>query len=188
MDINGQADRLVPKIKHLIITTSGHTVSACSIEEFYYAFCLALREQIMVNMSATIHTMETKKPRTLNFISLEYLPGRLIGNNISNLLANDLVRAVLKKLDRNFEDVVNCETDPGLGNGGLGRLSSCFLDSLTTLKYPARGYGLRYQYGIFEQEIWNGIQVERPDCWLLNTDPWEARRDIFSVGVHFRGR
>lgn len=187
-DINGHADALVQKIKHLIITTSGHTAAGCSIEEFYYAFCLALREQIMVNMTATIDTIEEKKPRTVNFISMEYLPGRLIGNNISNLCATDLIKSVLKKLDRNFDDVLNCETDPGLGNGGLGRLSSCFLDSLTTLSYPARGYGLRYQYGIFEQEIWNGIQVERPDCWLLNVDPWESRRDIFSVGVHFRGR
>ena len=187
-DLNEYVDLLIPKIKHLIITTSGHTVSACSIEEFYYAFCLAFREQIMVNMTATIKTMEEKKPRTVNFISMEYLPGRFIGNNISNLKANDLVRAVLKTLDRNFEDVLNCETDPGLGNGGLGRLSSCFLDSLATQGYPARAYGLRYQYGIFEQEIWNGVQIEKPDCWLLNIDPWESRHDIFSANIHFRGQ
>ena len=115
VNINGQADLLVQKIKHLIITTSGHTAAACSIEEFYYAFCLALREQIMVNMTATIDTIEEKKPRTINFISMEYLPGRLIGNNISNLCATELMQAVLKKMDRNYSDVLNCETDPGLG-------------------------------------------------------------------------
>ncbi len=187
MDINRQADVLVQKIKHLIITSSGRRADAATIDEFYQGFCAVLREEIMINMTATIDTIQYKRPRLLNFISMEYLPGRLLGNNISNMNANELVKAVLAKMDRNLEDVASCETDPGLGNGGLGRLSSCFLDSLATKHYPARGYGLRYQYGIFEQEIWNGVQVERPDCWLLNLDPWETRRDIFSVGVHFRG-
>src|SRR5438105_9243243 len=91
-------------------------------------------------------------------------------------------------MDRNFNEVIECETDIGLGNGGLGRLSSCFMDSLATMHYPARAYGLRYQYGIFEQEIWNGIQVERPDCWLLNAEPWESRRCVFAANVAFRGK
>lgn len=188
MDVNAQANTLAQKIKHLIITTSGHTAATATIEEFYQAFCMALREEIMINAAATIDTIQYKKPRTLNFISMEYMPGRLLGNNISNMCAGELVQAVLKKMDRNFDDLISCETDPGLGNGGLGRLSSCFLDSLATLNYPARGYGLRYQYGIFEQELWNGMQVERPDCWLLTADPWESRRDGFSVSIHFRGK
>lgn len=187
MSIDEQASSLVQKIKHLLITSSGHTADDATIEEFYRAFCDALREEIMVNMTATIDTMQTKKPRTINFLSMEYLPGRLLSNNICNMGVKELTKAVLKKMNRNREDLIACETDPGLGNGGLGRLSSCFLDSLAALQYPARGYGLRYQYGIFEQEIWNGIQVERPDCWLLNTDPWELRRDLFSVNIHFRG-
>ncbi len=188
MDLNAQADILVQKIKHIVITNSGHTVASATIEEFYQAFCLALREDIMVNSTATIETIQNKKPRMINFISMEYMPGRHLGNNLTNLSANELVKAVLKKMDRNLNDLISCEADPGLGNGGLGRLSSCFLDSLATLSYPARAYGLRYQYGIFEQELWNGTQVERPDCWLLNEDPWESRRDLFSVGVHFRGK
>lgn len=187
MDLSRQADILVQKIKHLIITSSGRTAAAATNEEFYHGFCAALREEIMINMTATIDTIQFKKPRLLNFISMEYMPGRLLGNNICNMNAHELTKAVLAKMDRNFEDISACETDPGLGNGGLGRLSSCFLDSLATLQYPARGYGLRYQYGIFEQEIWNGMQVEKPDCWLLNMDPWETRRDIFSVGIRFRG-
>lgn len=188
MDINRRAEALAQKIKHLIITTSGHTEATATIEEFYHAFCLALREEIIINVAATIDTLQHKKVRMINFISMEYLPGRLLHNNICNMNANELVKATLKKLDRNFDDLISCENDPGLGNGGLGRLSSCFLDSLAMLHYPARGYGLRYQYGIFEQELWNGVQVERPDCWLLNADPWESRRDLFSVGVHFRGK
>ena len=93
----------------------------------------------------------------------------------------------LKKLERNFDDIILCEQDAGLGNGGLGRLASCFLDSLATLHYPVRAYGLRYQYGIFEQEIWSGQQVEKPDCWLLNANPWESRRDSLSAQVCFGG-
>ncbi|HSX10930.1 MAG TPA: glycogen/starch/alpha-glucan family phosphorylase, partial [Chlamydiales bacterium] len=187
MTINAQADELVQKIKHMIITSSGHTAEDATLEEFYQAFCNALHEEIMINMTATIDTTQYKKPRIINFLSMEYLPGRLLGNNICNMGAKELVKAVLQKMDRNIDDLIACESDPGLGNGGLGRLSSCFLDSLAALKYPARAYGLRYQYGIFEQEIWNGMQVERPDCWLLNTDPWESRRDLFSVSIRYGG-
>ncbi len=188
MNIDHQAQVLSQKIKHHLITTSGHRIDTATIEEFYQAFCTALREEIMINQTATIDTIQYKRPRMINYLSMEYLPGRLLSNNICNMNARELVKAVLKKMDRNFEELVACEADPGLGSGGLGRLASCFLDSLATLKYPARGYGLRYQYGIFEQEIWNGVQVERPDCWLLLTDPWESRRDLFSVGVRFRGK
>ncbi len=188
MDIESQADILSQKIKHLIITTSGHTAQDATLEEFYQAFCLALREEITVNTSASLETFRQKKPRSLNYISMEHMPGRLLGNNITNMGGGELIKAILKKMERNFDDLLLCETDPGLGNGGLGRLASCFLDSLATLNYPARGYGLRYQYGIFQQEIWNGAQVERPDCWLLNENPWEHRRDAFSVNIHFKGK
>jgi starch phosphorylase len=187
MDINTRADFLVQKIRHLMITTSNHTVETATIEELYHACCLVFREEIMVHANATIDTIQSKKVRVVNFLSMEYLPGRLLGNNITNLNAMELVQAVLKKIGRTFSEIVRPETDSGLGNGGLGRLASCFLDSLATLQYPARGYGLRYQYGIFEQEIWDGCQVERPDCWLLNQDPWEGRRDVFALNVHFRG-
>ncbi len=187
MDIGAQADCLVQKIKHLVLTTSGHALADATIEEFYQAFCLSLREEIMIHHSGTLETFQQKKPRMINYISMEHMPGRLLGNNITNMGANQLVQAVLKKLDRDLKDLISCEADPGLGNGGLGRLASCFLDSLATLNYPARGYGLRYQYGIFEQEIWNGQQVERPDCWLLNENPWEQRRDGFAANIHFGG-
>lgn len=187
MTIDYQADVLAQKIKHWMITTNGRTAKSALIEEFYQAFCSVLREEIMINWTASLDTIEEKKVRVLNFLSMEYLPGRFLRHNIMNIGATELVQAVLKKLDRNLNDLVACESDAGLGNGGLGRLSSCFLDSLATLHYPARGYGLRYQYGIFEQEIWNGKQVEKPDCWLLNTNPWESRRDTLAVNVSFRG-
>jgi starch phosphorylase len=188
MDIDYSSDVLAQKIKHLIITSSGRRLHDASTEEFYQAFCATLREEVMINWTASLDTMEHKKARTAYLLSMEYLPGRFLSNNIANIGAIELIRAVLKKLERNFDDLAACEPDAGLGNGGLGRLSSCFLDSLATLQYPARGYGLRYQYGIFDQEIWNGVQVERPDCWLLNTNPWETRRDQLSTNIHFRGK
>ena len=185
--LNAKADQFVQKIKHYIITTSGRTIEQATMEEFYQAFVTILREEIMINWTATVDTITEKKTRVLYFLSMEYLPGRQFYNNLTNMGIADFVKAILHKLDRCYSDLVNCEPDAGLGNGGLGRLSSCYLDSLATLHYPARGYGLRYQYGIFEQELWNGIQVERPDCWLLNNDPWEARRDPYALNVHFKG-
>lgn len=187
MNVDYQADVLAQKIKHLMITANGRIAKKASVEEFYQAFCAVLREEIMINWTASLDTIEEKKVRILYFLSMEYLPGRFLRHNIVNIGASELIKAVLKKMERNFSDLIGCESDAGLGNGGLGRLSSCFLDSLATLHYPARGYGLRYQYGIFEQEIWNGVQVEKPDCWLLNTNPWESRRDTLSTNVHFRG-
>lgn len=187
-DSNEAVDTLAQKIRHLIITTSGRTADEATIEEFYQALSSTLREEVMVNWTAANHTLEEKKVRMTFFLSMEYLPGRLLNHNISNLGATHLVRALLSKLNRNLDDLIGCESEAALGNGGLGRLSSCFLDSLATLHYPARGYGLRYQYGIFEQEVWDGIQIERPDSWLLNMNPWEQRRDTHAVEIHFKGR
>lgn len=188
MDINAQVDRFVQKIKHAIISSFGHRAQDATIEEFYQAFSNVLREEIALHFTATIQTFQEKKVRMVNFISMEHMPGRFLGSNITNMGMNDLVRAVLKKMERNYDDLIACELDPGLGNGGLGRLASCYLDSMATHHYPARFYGLRYQYGIFEQEIWKGKQVERPDSWLMNENPWERRRDAFSVNVHFKGK
>ena len=188
MDLNEKADALIQKIKHYTIAHSGRTPEETSAEEFYIALCSALREEITVNWSATTYTWAKNKPRILYYLSMEYLPGRFTGNNITNIGATDLVKLVLSKTNRTYFDLINCESDPGIGNGGLGRLASCLLDSLATLQYPARAYGLRYQYGVFEQEIWNGAQVERPDCWLLNAYPWEVLSDEFAVKVYFRGR
>jgi starch phosphorylase len=186
-DSDSAADILAQKIRHQVITTSGRTVEEATREEFYQALCSTLREEVMVNWTATNHTLEYEKTRLTSFLSMEYLPGRLLNHNISNLGAIPLIKTVLSKLKRNLNDIICCESEAALGNGGLGRLSSCFLDSLATLHYPARGYGLRYQYGIFEQEVWDGVQIERPDSWLLNANPWEQRRDTHSFNVYFKG-
>lgn len=181
------AENLIRKVKSHLISTIGRTVEDASTDEFYRALCYALREETMINWMATARTIAQQKVRMIYYFSLEYLPGRLFLNNVTNLCSTDVVRIVLQKMNRNFRDMIECESDPGLGNGGLGRLASCFLDSLATHHYPAQGYGLRYQYGIFEQQIWNGAQIEAPDCWLLNEIPWEFRRDQRRVHVKFCG-
>lgn len=181
------AENLIKKVKSYLISTIGRTAEDANSSEFYRALSYAIREETMINWMATARTVAQSKVRMIYYFSLEYLPGRLFLNNITNLCSNDVVRLVLQKMNRNFRDIITCEDDPGLGNGGLGRLASCFLDSLATHHYPAQAYGLRYQYGIFEQQLWNGVQVEAPDCWLLNENPWEFRRDKRRVHVKFCG-
>lgn len=186
--LNDQAERLTSKIKHYLITTMGITADEANDEEFYRAFSLTLREEIMINWTATTHTFRSNHSRVMHYLCMEYMPGKMLGNNITNIHSWDLVKLVLQKMKRDQHNLFRMEPDPGLGNGGLGRLASCLLDSLATQQYPAIAYGLRYQYGIFEQEIWDGVQVERPENWLLHENPWEFRRDQHAESVSFAGR
>ncbi len=186
--LKDKTELLAHKIKQDLLLSNGQTIETASPEEFYHAFCRALREEVMTHWVATNQAIDRKKCRVAHFLSMEYLPGRLTEHNVMNIGASELVRAVTTKLGRDLSELYATEPDPGLGNGGLGRLASCFLDSLATLRYPAKAYGLRYQYGLFEQEIWAGTQVEKPDCWLLNENPWEQRRDLHAGAVHFAGK
>lgn len=185
--VEEQAAILIQKIRHYLITIFGHVLEEASSEEFYLALCYAVREQIMINWQATANSWQKKNARMVFYLSMEYLPGRFLSNNLVNLKNIDIVQLVLKKTGRTLHDVVAHEYDPGLGNGGLGRLASCFLDSLATLKIPSRGYGLRYQYGLFEQQLLDGVQIEKPDLWLLSENPWEFRRDPRKAEVKFCG-
>lgn len=186
-EVERQADMLVAKTKHYLITTMGRVSDEANIDEVYRALCYALREEIMINWLASARTRAQQDVRIVYYLSMEYLPGRILTNNITNLSANDIVRLVIYKLNRNFNDIIEKEPDPGLGNGGLGRLASCLLDSLATQHYPAQAYGLRYQYGTFEQQLWDGMQIEAPDCWLLGENPWEFRRDLRKVAIKYCG-
>ena len=114
--------------------------------------------------------------KRIHYLSMEFLLGRTLRNNMMNLAAEPLVRQALQQQGWNLHAVIEEEPDAGLGNGGLGRLAACFIDSLATLQYPAIGYGLRYEYGIFRQVIRDGSQVEQPDNWLRSPDPWEIVR------------
>ncbi len=182
-----QAAILIQKIKHYLITTTGRVLEEAHADEFYRALCYAIREQIMVNWRATAQTWMKNNSRLVFYLSMEYLPGRFLHNNLTNLRNLDVVQIVLKKTGRSLQELMIEEYDPGLGNGGLGRLASCFLDSLATLKMPARGYGLRYQYGLFEQQLPDGVQVEKPDLWLVSENPWLFRRDTRKIKVKFCG-
>jgi starch phosphorylase len=185
--IEYQAEMLAAKVKHYLITILGKTSDEANNDEMYQALSYALREETMINWLATTRTRVSQDTRMLYYLSMEYLPGKLLTNNVSNLCLNDIVEKALGKLNRSYGEIAAREAEPGLGNGGLGRLASCFLDSLATLHYPAMAYGLRYQYGSFEQQLWDGVQVEAPDCWLLNENPWIFRRDQRKVRVKFCG-
>jgi starch phosphorylase len=186
-DLDAQAEVFVQKIKHYLITMFGRTLPDADADEFYRAFCYAIREEVMINWQAIAQTWLKNDVRMVYYLSMEYLPGKFLVNNIVNLKDQEVVRRVLKKTNRSLHDLIAHESEPALGNGGLGRLAACFMDSLATLQIPARGYGLRYQYGLFEQQIWDGSQVEKPDLWLLSENPWEFRRDLRKAEVKFCG-
>ena len=121
------------------------------------------------------------------YFSAEFLMGRALSNNLNNTGMRSVLEELLEELSASYSDIENEEPDAGLGNGGLGRLAACFLDSLATLDYPGHGYGIRYRYGMFEQHIENGYQVEYPDNWCRYRDPWEVRHDDLAVTVQFGG-
>ena len=181
-------ESLADKTTHYLITMLGRLIKEATDEELFLALSYAMREEIMVNWLATSRTYEKKNSRRVYYLSLEFLPGRIFENNVNNLGWMKLLQGVCARLGRDASKVLGREREPALGNGGLGRLASCFLDSLAAGHYPAQGYGLRYQYGIFEQQIWDGVQIEAPDLWLTQEIPWEFRRDLRKVDVHFCGQ
>ncbi len=153
----------------------------------YTAFANAVRDRIVerwINTQEVYHRQNTKR---VYYLSLEFLMGRLLGNNVINLKADKLCREALKDYGIDWNDLRDYESDAGLGNGGLGRLAACYLDSMSTLDLAGMGYGLRYDYGIFRQRIVDGGQVEEPDGWLRNGYPWEMERPEYSQHVHFGG-
>ncbi|AHC16557.1 glycogen/starch/alpha-glucan phosphorylase [Salinispira pacifica] len=154
----------------------------------YMALAYAVRDRLINQWLQTQRTHHDKDVKRVYYLSLEFLMGRAMGNNVINSGIEGAVRKALDELGYDFEELREQEIDAGLGNGGLGRLAACFIDSMATLDLPAFGYGLRYDYGIFRQEIDNGYQVEHPDDWLRNGNPWEIERPDISVEVNFGGR
>ncbi len=152
----------------------------------YEAVARAVRDVLSQRWLRTRQAYERANPKRVYYLSMEYLPGRSLVNNVSNLLLDPKVQEAVRHVGVDWRAIVEAEPDAGLGNGGLGRLAACFIDSLATLQIPAMGYGLRYEYGIFRQEIRNGYQVELPDHWLHRPDPWEIARpgETVTVSVH----
>jgi len=158
-----------------------------SQQEIYQAVCYAVKDVIIDNWLKTQKAMEEQDPKILYYMSMEFLMGRALGNNLINLTAYKQVQEALEEMGLNLNLLEDQERDPALGNGGLGRLAACFLDSLATLGYPAYGCGIRYKYGMFKQQIRDGYQVEVPDNWLKNGYPFELKRPEYAKEVHFGG-
>ena len=158
-----------------------------SRHELYQALALAIRERLIDRWNETREARIEIKGKRAYYLSLEFLIGRAIGNNVINLGLEEPVRKACEDLGLDWAELCEEECDAGLGNGGLGRLAACFLDSLASLQFPAIGYGLRYDYGIFRQRIVNGFQTEDPDDWLSAGNPWEMVRPNYSVNVGFGG-
>ncbi len=173
--------------RHLTSTLARYAPTATP-RDWWVASTLAVRDAIHERMIATQMVHNAQNTRRIYYFSMEYLMGRLFE---SNLLATGLthsVRSALESLGVKFDDVREAEVDMALGNGGLGRLAACFLDSLATLDYPALGYGIHYEFGLFKQEIVNGCQVEHPDRWMIFGSPWEVIRADYTQEVKVYGK
>ena len=156
-------------------------------QQIYQAVAYSVKDDIIDNWIETHKAYEKQDKKMVYYMSMEFLMGRALGNNMINLLCYDEVRETLEELGLDMNLIEDQEPDAALGNGGLGRLAACFLDSLATLGYPAYGCGIRYRYGMFKQKIENGYQVEVPDNWLKYGNPFEIKRDEYAVEVKFGG-
>ncbi len=154
----------------------------------YLALSLAVRDRIVERWILTQQRYHNDNVKRVYYFSLEFLIGRLLGTNTLNLDLFDQTKQAMGDMGLDLDELRECESDAGLGNGGLGRLAACYLDSMATLSIPSHGYGIRYEYGIFNQRILNGCQVEYPDEWLRLGNPWEFRRPEYSIKVRFNGR
>ena len=182
------ADSIAEDFRRYFSHTLGRDRHCRSTHYPYTALVMALRDRIMERWKNTRYAYEENDSRRMHYMSLEFLMGRALGNAMINLGVADETTRGLYKLGLELEEIAEAEHDAGLGNGGLGRLAACFLDSCATLQLPVLGYGIRYEYGMFRQKIENGYQVEEPDHWLRDGNPWELERPEFTQRVHFGGR
>ena len=154
-----------------LLYTQGKYESIAAIHDYYMALAYTVRNRLIKRRINTVKTYIERDVKSVYYLSLEFLLGRQLGKNLLNLGLYDSTSQALQELGIKLEELMEQEAEPGLGNGGLGRLAACFLDSLATLEIPARGYGIRYDFGIFHQTIHRGWQVERPDLWQRKKFP-----------------
>jgi len=165
----------------------GKPPALASPHDYYMALAYTVRDRIMQRWVSTANTYTKQGSRTVAYLSAEFLMGPHLGNNLINLGIHDSVRRAMSELGLDLDELLREEEEPGLGNGGLGRLAACFIDSLATLQIPAVGYGIRYEFGIFHQAIVDGWQVEKTDKWLRFGNPWEIARPEWAVSVNLGG-
>ena len=171
-----------------LFCVQGKTPALATRHDYYMALAYTVRDRMMHRWISTAETYTSHGSRTVAYLSAEFLIGPQLGNNLVNLGMLEEARSAMAELGFDLEDLLECEDEPGLGNGGLGRLAACFLDSMATLEIPSLGYGIRYEFGIFDQEIADGWQVERTDKWLRFGNPWEIPRPEWAVEVRLGGR
>jgi starch phosphorylase len=165
----------------------GKFAALATRNDYYMALAYAVRDRMLQRWISTAATYTREASRTVAYLSAEFLMGPHLGNNLLNLGITDTVREGLGELGLDLEDLLRQEEEPGLGSGGLGRLAACFIDSLATLEIPSLGYGIRYEFGIFQQQIVDGWQIEKTDKWLRFGNPWEVARPEWAVSVKFGG-
>jgi starch phosphorylase len=180
VEFTGTANALYER--HLIFDHAINPATAGS-REWFEALARSVRDVLSQRWVLTEDTYERENPKRVYYLSMEFLIGRSLANNVMNLLLDPLAEQAVKQKEFDWVGLLEQEPDAGLGNGGLGRLAACFIESLATLQIPSMGYGLRYEYGIFRQAIKNGFQVEQPDRWLAQPDPWEVARPRETVQV-----
>src|SRR5450755_5104222 len=168
--------------------TQGKFPVLATAHDYYMALAYTVRDRMLQRWNSTASAYTRQGSRTVAYLSAEFLMGPYLGNNLINLGIFERVKQCMTELGLDFEELLQQEEEPGLGNGGLGRLAACFIDSLATLQIPAVGYGIRYEYGIFRQTFVAGGQVEQPDVWLANRSPWEFPHPEKAVTVRFGGQ
>ena len=181
-------DQFKQTILHHLMSFQGRDPQRAGNRDVYKALAYALRDVLVEKWITTQKNFYAKKKKRVYYLSLEFLVGRSLGNSLINMGLMDEVTEALEQLGYDLETIRDIEEDAGLGNGGLGRLAACFMDSIATMQIPAYGYGIRYEYGLFYQKLVDGCQVESPDNWLRYGTPWEYERASFVYPVHFYGR
>ena len=166
----------------------GRSAEHASLIDYYTATAYTVRDRMLAQFLRTLDAYLEKDVRCVSYLSAEFLMGPQLASNLLNIGLEAPVRQAVRELDPDLDVLIDQEAEPGLGNGGLGRLAACFLDSMATMSIPSIGYGIRYEYGIFDQKIRDGWQVEFTDHWLRNGNPWEFRRTRHAVDVGFHGR
>ena len=188
---SGRVEMSVPGLQgdyaHHLRYTLAKGEDTATARDRYLAFAYAIRDRITERWMDTQAEYHKQNSKYVYYLSLEFLIGRLLGNNVINLKADQLCQDALRAYGIDWNSLRDFEMDAGLGNGGLGRLAACYLDSMSTLDLAAMGYGIRYDYGIFRQRIVDGQQVEEPDHWMKDGYPWEISRPEYAQTVSFGG-